>query len=435
MAAEEKTYHTAHNARLGDICHQVTDGKHGDCQDQQDSGYYFISCKDVYEGKIHYENARQITEVDFLDTHRRTDFAPSDIVITNSGTIGRMAMAADNEQTQRTTFQKSVAILKPKKEIVVPKFLYYALQQDSQRLIAFAGGTAQKNLLLRDLRSFEMLLPPFPKQLRIASILSAYDDLIENNTRRIEILEEMARSLYREWFVNFRFPGHEKIRMVDSPLGKIPHGWELVALSDIAYHYRGCSYRSEDLLEKGGRGFVNLKCIERDGGFRADGLKRYGGTCKDTQIVRTGDIVIAVTDMTQERRLVARAARIPDMGETEMVFSMDLIRIVPKNDVHVAFLYGCLRYSGFPDEVKQYANGVNVLHLNPDRILQFSLVMPPAAFRNSYSEIAEAIYHQIDLLASKNSVARHSRDLLLPKLISGEIDVSRFAKEETEVTA
>lgn len=219
--------------KLEDICAQITDGKHGDCQDEPDSGFYFLSCKDVTNGKLNYEGARQITEADFLDTHRRTKFAPTDILITNSGTIGRMAIAPDNELTRRTTFQKSVAILKPIARLVEPRFLYYALQGDIYRLIEFAGGTAQKNLLLRDLRAFEVSVPPLPVQQRIAGILSAYDELIENSQRRIKILESMARALFREWFVHFRFPGHENHPRVASPLGEIPQGWEVKTVEEI----------------------------------------------------------------------------------------------------------------------------------------------------------------------------------------------------------
>ncbi len=130
--------------RLENICVQITDGKHGDCEDEPNSGFYFLSCKDVNGGQLNYESARQITEADFLDTHRRTRLAPADILITNSGTIGRMALAPDNELTQRTTFQKSVAILKPVLERVEPTFLYFALQADIQRLIEFAGELLRK---------------------------------------------------------------------------------------------------------------------------------------------------------------------------------------------------------------------------------------------------------------------------------------------------
>lgn len=102
--------HKSHLQRLEDICAQITDGKHGDCQDQPNSSYYFLSCKDIANGRLNYEGARQITEADFLDTHRRTKLEPADVSITNSGTIGRMAIAPDSDDTLRTTFQKSVAI-------------------------------------------------------------------------------------------------------------------------------------------------------------------------------------------------------------------------------------------------------------------------------------------------------------------------------------
>ena len=96
---------------LGDLCSLITDGKHGDCRNEDNSGYYFISCKDVRDGRINYENARQIVHGDFAETHRRTDLKPGDVLLTNSGTIGRLAIAPDDEKTPRTTFQKSVAIL------------------------------------------------------------------------------------------------------------------------------------------------------------------------------------------------------------------------------------------------------------------------------------------------------------------------------------
>jgi type I restriction enzyme, S subunit len=108
---------------LQDISLLVTDGKHGDCRNEDGSGFYFVSCKDVRDGWIDYSGARQITEADYLDTHRRTQLETNDIVITNSGTIGRMALVPNAPETNRTTFQKSVAIVKPNQEKVVPQWL------------------------------------------------------------------------------------------------------------------------------------------------------------------------------------------------------------------------------------------------------------------------------------------------------------------------
>lgn len=234
-------------ASLDEICIQITDGKHGDCEGAENSGFYFLSCKDIFNGKLNYDGARQITEADFGETNLRTRLEPSDILITNSGTIGRMAFVPDDEFTRRTTFQKSVAILKPNPSRVEPRFLYYLLQSDIRTLTDYAGGTAQKNLLLRDLRAFQVELPSRAVQCRIASLLAAYDDLIENNTRRIGVLEEMARSLYREWFVNFRFSGHESVEVLESPLGPIPSGWRWTPLTELMESTSGGDWGSENL--------------------------------------------------------------------------------------------------------------------------------------------------------------------------------------------
>ena len=144
---------------LQEISHLITDGKHGDCKNQEGSGYYFVSCKDVKDGAILYNQSRQITKKDFLETQRRTRFEPYDILITNSGTIGRMAIAKEIPETYNTTFQKSVAIIKPKKEIVYPHWLYYYLLSEVKNIDNLSGGTAQKNLLLRDLRAIKLNIP------------------------------------------------------------------------------------------------------------------------------------------------------------------------------------------------------------------------------------------------------------------------------------
>jgi type I restriction enzyme S subunit len=267
-------------------------------------------------------------------------------------------------------------------------------------------------------------LPPPQVQQRIAGILSAYDELIENSQRRIRILESMARALYREWFVLFRFPDNEKLPRIASSLGNIPKGWEVKKLDDVAEVLRGRSYRSVDLAEEGGLPFLNLKCIDRDGGFRRTGLKRYIGEYKDSHVTRKGDIVIAVTDMTQERRIVARAALVPSLNCEYGVCSMDLVRVEPKPLMPKMFLYCLLRFSSFADEVKQHANGANVLHLSPERITDFQFVRPAEAVMARFADFAASTFEQIDTLENRTENLRKTRDLLLPRLLSGQVELS-----------
>ena len=117
-------------------------------------------------------------------------------------------------------------------------------------MIRLGNGAAQPNLLIGDLKRIEVPVPPQPVQRKIADILSAYDELIENNQRRIKLLEEIARSIYREWFVNFRFPGHEKVPFVDSPLGKVPKGWQVNKLGDIVGYNRRATKPGPHLNER-----------------------------------------------------------------------------------------------------------------------------------------------------------------------------------------
>jgi type I restriction enzyme S subunit len=146
---------------LGDLCTLITDGKHGDCKDETNSGYYFVSVKDLSNGEIIYDKARQITKSDFEETHRRTNLAAGDILLTNAGTIGRMAIVKDLPETTKTTFQKSVAILKPKKGVSKTHYLYLLLKYNLKEIIDLAGGSTQSNLLLGDLRNFEIKFPGF----------------------------------------------------------------------------------------------------------------------------------------------------------------------------------------------------------------------------------------------------------------------------------
>ena len=308
-------------------------------------------------------------------------------------------------------------------------FVYYLFNSKPvrQQIRASASGVKIRHTAPSRIADVKVSVPTLRLQQRIAGILSAYDELIENNQRRIRILETMARALYREWFVEFRFPGHNKIPRVASPLGDIPQGWETKPLGEVAHIFRGRSYRSVDLAGEGGLPFLNLKCIDRDGGFRRSGLKRYTGEYRDTHIAKKGDIVVAVTDMTHERRIVARAALVPTLKREFGVYSMDLVRVEPRPPMPGEFLYAFLRYSSFGDEVKQHANGVNVLHLAPKRITEFQLVVPPIDLIRQFTGVSAPTLGQMDTLESQIENLRCTRDLLLPRLLSGQVTLTDTA--------
>jgi len=392
-----------------------------------DEGPIFLGIKNITEdGRLDFAEVRHISEEHYSDWTRRVAPRPGDIVFTYEATLNRYAIIP---QGFRGCLGRRLALIRPNPAKVDTHFLFYYFFGDAWRRIiskhTLAGATVDR-IPLTTFPQFEIVLPPLPTQHKIAAILSAYDSLIENNTRRIAILEEMVHALYREWFINFRFPGYEQAKMIESPLGLIPTEWLVTKVGDIAKVYRGRSYRSEDLVEVGGKAFLNLKCIQRNGGFRYDGIKGYIGPFTETQTAQTGDIIMAVTDMTQERRIVARVARLPNLTNDASVISMDLIKIAPIQDEDREYLYAMLRFSGFSDVVKQYANGANVLHLNPEHISKYVFALPPVDVRRKFGSLCSHLFSQCDVLNAKNGNLRLTRDLLLPKLISGEIDVEHL---------
>jgi type I restriction enzyme S subunit len=163
--------------RLGEITTLLTDGKHGDSKDQKDSGYYFLSAKDIQNGKFIYDNARQITYEDFIETHRRTNLEPGDLCVVNTGaTIGKTAFAPDNELTRKTTFQKSVAILKVLNHHTSMRFIEYFIIFETPKLLKTSRGSAINNLLLGDMKNVLFPMPPLKEQNRIVQKL---DELMQ----------------------------------------------------------------------------------------------------------------------------------------------------------------------------------------------------------------------------------------------------------------
>lgn len=176
---------------LNNACIQITDGKHGDCESENNSGYYFISVKDISNGCIDFNNARQITKNDFIETHKRTNLEVGDILFTNSGTLGKMCLITSADYASRTTFQKSVAILKPEKSIISSMFLYLSLAFYKDKLIEYAHGSAQKNLLLGDIRIFEIKYPSKQLMVEIDSLGSPMFMRVQQNNNEIIYLKKL----------------------------------------------------------------------------------------------------------------------------------------------------------------------------------------------------------------------------------------------------
>jgi len=396
---------------LGDLCSLITDGKHGDCRNEDNSGYYFISCKDVKDGRINYEDARQIVHGDFAETHRRTDLKPGDVLLTNSGTIGRLAIAPDDDKTPKTTFQKSVAILKPLPDMITSHFLYYSLSADQNRLVNSAGGAAQKNLLLGELRRFSIRVPSLSVQNEIASILSAYDDLIENNRRRIQLLEQAARLLYKEWFVHLRFPGHEHVKIKDG----VPEGWEKGVVSDFY------STASGGTPSRKNPGFYTgvvpwVKTQELTGGFILSTEERI-----------TEEAIKLSSAKLLPRHTVLVAMYGATIGQTAILSvpattNQACCAVIPAA-LGTTYSHAYLFFNHFKMDLVGLRQGAAQKNISQQVIKAFKMVLPVKGLLDAFSESVSPFFDQIETLQRLNFNLTKARDLLLPRLMNGEVAV------------
>jgi type I restriction enzyme S subunit len=299
-----------------------------------------------------------------------------------------------------------------------PRFIGYFLHTlnfSSQNVAGAVPGVNRNYLHLLPVQ-----LPPLHTQHKIAAILSAYDDLIENNTCRIHILEDMAQAIYREWFVHFRFPGHEQVRMVESEMGMIPEGWEVKKLKELCEKV-DYGYTASADSEQIGPKFLRITDIVPD---TIDWNLVPYCTIPEEKIrkfrLQEGDIVIARIGAT-----VGYAKRI-GKRHPESIFASYLVRIrigTLSNSCYVSQLVVSDIYKCF---IKSRIGGAAQPQANAQVLTSFPILLPPKDIQNKFVEIADGFLGQIDLLQTQNTAIRRTRDLLLPKLISGEIDVENL---------
>lgn len=295
------------------------------------------------------------------------------------------------------------------------KFIKYCLDFRLESLLKLAGGGTFPNLTKETIHQFEI---PYPDtREKIASILSAYDDLIENNTRRIAILEEMARRIYEEWFVKFKFPGHEKVKMVDSELGKIPEGWKVRLLGDLASDIR---QSIQPNMVDPETPYVGLEHIPR----RSIALSEWG---KATDVQST-KIIFQERDILfgKIRPYFHKVAVAPIGGVT----SSDSIVIRTLNQDFYPIVLATVSSDAFVAHATQTSNGTKMPRANWNVLTQYPIAIPPNPLLGGFNSFITNVVTAVKNFTLKNRNLHTTRDFLLPKLISGEIDVSKLPEPE-----
>lgn len=354
-----------------------------------------------------------------------------DLVFTCWGTIGQVGLIPSDGPYDEYIISNKQLKLRPAKSKADSLFLFYYFA--SPQMVAHirnrAIGSAVPGINLGILKALPVALPPLPTQRKIASILSAYDDLIENNTRRIAILEEMARALYREWFVHFRFPGHENVKMVDSPLGMIPEGWEAVTLGQVTTKI------GSGATPRGGKGAykasgtslirsLNVYDYQFEAGNLAYIDEKQASALSNVEVLR-GDVLLNITGAS-----VARCCMVPSSVLPARVNQHVSIIRADSKQVSPYYILDTINSERKKQELLARAQGGATREAITKGMLEgFDFLLPRKDIVGHYSHLAAPLHEQRDSLRAKSEKLKQARDLLLPKLISGKIDVSHFDHE------
>ncbi len=379
---------------------------------EYETPYKMIRTTNVKGGYIFLDTVRYVTQDVFEKWTRRSKPQYGDVILSREAPVGEVGRFTSNDEF--VFLGQRLFHYRANPKLLDWNFLAYVLQShDVQgRLRGMGFGATVQHITVPDATNLEIPCPPLDVQRRIGGILSAYDDLIENNQRRMKLLEESARLLYEEWFVRLRFPGHEHTKIVDG----VPEGWERKLLEEIAEFRLG-----KMLDQKKNRGdlmpyLANINV--RWGKFDLNDLRemRFEDDEIETCGLKFGDIVMC--EGGEPGRCAIWKDQMP-----RMMIQKALHRIRCRDNIDPEYLYYSLRHAGQSGYLATLFTGATIKHLPREKLEKVTVVVPTRSLMDSFINVIRPIENQLGLLDAANKRASNARDLLLPRLMNGEIEV------------
>lgn len=374
--------------------------------------YPFITPSDINDSSCFVQTERYLSEAG-KDKQKSLLLPSGTVCFTCIGaTIGKICL------TNRASFTNqqinSVIVDQSRHD---NRFVYYLLREVTPRIRAKASGAATPIINKSSFSDVEVYVPPLPTQQKIAAVLSAYDDLIENNLRRIKLLEEMAQALYREWFVHFRYPGHEHVPLVDSPLGPIPQGWEVKPIGEVIETLGGGtpSSKNEEYWDGDVIWYSPTDLTSSNAMFIENSSKKI------TQLglqKSSAKMFPAYSVMMTSRATVG----VVSINTAPACTNQGFITCVPNETLSAFYLYFWIHET--KDKILSLASGATFKEINKTNFRNIEIIIPPSEIQEQYLKNVVPICKLIENLLQKTQNLRQTRDLLLPRLISGQLDVS-----------
>ena len=331
----------------------------------------------------------------------RDDFL---VAMTGQGSVGRIGKMMDYKPGFYVN--QRVAIVRVNPEKANPVFIFYQIATRSNELELFkkANGAGQPNISAKQIGELPVVLPSTEQQQYIADVLSSYDDLIENNQKQIKLLEEAAQRLYKEWFVDLRFPGHENITITDG----IPEGRTVQSMNDIAEYINGYAFKPTDW---GTVGKPIIKIKEMGSGVTTDTPRNTGEGIPEKYNVTAGDILFSWS--------ATLSAMIWD--EEDGLLNQHLFKVIPGEGISREFVFQSILKT--LDEFSNLTTGSTMKHIQRGKLKEVKVNVPPTELMEQYRNISKPIRERILNVKQQTILLREARDRLLPKLMSGEIEV------------
>lgn len=392
---------------LEDICEFIVDCPHSTAKDEG-KGYPLIRTPNIGKGRLILKGVHRVSKEVYDKRNARAIPKDNDLILAREAPAGNVAIIKNGEKVclgQRTV------LLRPNTQKVNPDFLVYYLLAPKQQyeLLGTANGATVAHVNIPVIKKLPVSLPSMGAQIKVAYILKNYDDLIENNQKQIKLLEEVAQRLYKEWFVDLHFPGYENCRIVDG----LPEGWHKDAVDSRISLLSGYAFKSSDFVDKGQYKIVTIKNV-KDGDFDGNNVSLIDEIpLKMPQhcVLEEGDILLSLTG---------------NVGRVCLVYGDNYLlnqRVAKLKSDIPGFAYCLFRSRDMFDEMNNLANGAAQQNLSPIRTGKVEVCFPSDDIIQRFETTVKPMIDQEIELNKMNVVLTEARDRLLPKLMSGEIEV------------
>lgn len=393
-----------------DYCNRVADGTH-DSPKRQDNGKFLITSRHIKGRSIDFENAYLISEEDFNQINQRSKVDQWDILISMIGEYCGFSYVERNEIVDYAV--KNVGIFKTGDKIKAEWLYYYLISPDGKNTLeTLRSGTSQPYIPLGALRALEIPVPEDETKMeQIVFTLSSLDDKIELNLQMNQTLESMAQAIFKEWFVNFNFPGFDG-ELVDG----LPKGWKIGKLNDLIKILSGFAFKSIDFDDEGEYKLVTIKNV-KDGLFdkqTTDKLNKLPAKMPDYCLLSEGNILLSLT---------GNVGRICIVTGENYLLNQRVAKLEPIKERDRAFTYFLMRSSVMKERLISISRGTAQQNLSPIEAGKLELIIPDNSVLEKYSEIVTTLFQKTIENINEAGTLTQIRDSLLPKLMTGKIEI------------